>query len=344
VATVGTVNVLVTGGAGYIGSHTVLDLLAGGHGVVVVDDYANSSQEAVARTAEVAGTDFPFYELDLRDRDGLAAIFEANTIDSVIHFAGHKAVGESVRKPLEYYDNNIASTIALCEVMRTHDVRTLVFSSSATVYGDPGAREFIETMPMNPVSPYGWTKAMIEQILLDLVVTGDGWDITRLRYFNPIGAHPSGRMGEDPSGTPNNLLPFVSQVAIGQRPELVVFGDDYDTPDGTAVRDYIHVSDLAAGHVAALEHSAGPNTCEAFNLGGGRGSSVLEVIDSFRRASGREIPYRMAPRRAGDLPAYWADPSKAQKVLGWTATRTLDDACVDTWRWQSANPTGYRAG
>ncbi len=335
--------VLVTGGAGYIGSHTVLKLFAGGHEVVVVDNLTNSSREGLARLAELAGRDIPFVELDLRDSDALGRVFDDHAVDAVIHFAGDKAVGESVRLPLKYYDNNLASTVSLCEVMRGHGVRQLVFSSSATVYGDPGAQVFVESMPMHPVSPYGWTKAMIEQILLDLVVTHDGWDVSRLRYFNPIGADPSGRIGEDPTGTPNNLLPFVSQVAIGQRPEVVVFGDDYDTPDGTGVRDYLHVSDLAAGHVAALEHSAGPDTCEAFNLGGGRGSSVLEVIRSFERASGRTIPVRVTGRRPGDLPSYWADPTKAREVLGWTATRTLDDACVDTWRWQSANPHGFRA-
>ncbi len=335
--------VLVTGGAGYIGSHTVLALLAAGHQAVVVDNLSNSSEEALARLAELAGQPIPFTRLDLRDRDALGGVFDRDAVDAVIHFAGDKAVGESVRVPLQYYDNNIASTVALCEVMRTHGVRTLVFSSSATVYGDPGPRLFVETMPLSPVSPYGWTKAMIEQILLDLVATGDGWDVTRLRYFNPIGAHPSGRIGEDPTGVPNNLLPFVSQVAIGQRPAVTVFGDDYDTVDGTGVRDYLHVSDLATGHVAALEHSAGPDTCEAYNLGRGHGSSVLQVIEAFRAASGREIAVRMAPRRPGDLAACWADPSKAQRVLGWTADHTLEEACVDTWRWQTANPNGYRA-
>ena len=335
--------ILVTGGAGYIGSHTVLALLRAGSEVVVVDNLANSSRESLERVQELAGRALHFVELDLRDGPDLRKVFEGNDITSVIHFAGLKAVGESVEFPLRYYDNNIGSTVALLHVMDEFDVRQLVFSSSATVYGNAPHRRLTETMPLAPINPYGQTKAMIEQILRDVAGTGRGWQIALLRYFNPVGADPSGRIGEDPTGTPNNLLPFIAQVAVGRRPELQIFGDDYDTPDGTGIRDYIHVADVADGHLAALGHLPPPDSAQAFNLGTGRGSSVLEVVAAFEQASGRQIPRRVVGRRPGDLAAAWADATLARERLGWQATRTLGDACADAWRWQSTNPEGYRS-
>lgn len=333
--------VLLTGGTGYIGSHTALALLRAGRDVVVMDNLSNSSPEAIRRVGELAGREPVFVEADVRDGIALDKIFADNDIDATIHFAGLKAVGESVADPLAYYDNNIASTVALAHAMDAAGVRDLVFSSSATVYGATGGPEFTETMPLAPGNPYGRTKVMIEQILRDLAVTGDGWRVSLLRYFNPVGADPSGRIGEDPRGVPANLLPFLAQVAVGRRPELVVFGDDYDTPDGTGVRDYIHVSDLAAGHLAALEAMPAAGSARAYNLGVGKGSSVLEVVRAFEAASGRRIPYRTAGRRPGDAAACWANPARANAALHWHAERTLLDACADTWRWQSANPDGY---
>jgi UDP-glucose 4-epimerase len=338
---VSRVAVLVTGGAGYIGSHTVLALQRAGNDVVVVDNLGNSSRVALERVQELSGRAVPFHEVDVRDTGALRRVFTGADIEAVIHFAGLKAVGESVDFPLRYYDNNVASAVSLCGVMDEFDVRRLVFSSSATVYGDAASEQFVETMPLAPINPYGHTKAMIEQILLDLAGTGRGWQIVSLRYFNPVGADPSGRIGEDPAGVPSNLLPYIAQVAVGRRPELVVFGDDYDTPDGTAVRDYIHVADLADGHIAAMAHLPPPDTTEAFNLGGGHGSSVLEVVAAFEKASGATVSRRVSGRRPGDLPAYWADASKARERLGWSAQRTLVEACADTWHWQRENPTGF---
>ena len=335
--------VLVTGGAGYIGSHTVVELLGAGTPVVVVDNLVNSSIEAVRRVGRITGADIPFHDVDLRDREGLTRVFgDHPDIDSVIHFAGLKAVGESVADPLRYYDDNVGSSVVLGQVMAAAGVRRLVFSSSATVYGDPGAQEFVETMPLAPVNPYGGTKAVIERVFTDLVGTGDGWRVSLLRYFNPVGAHPSGLIGEDPTGVPNNLFPFVAQVAVGRREAVVVHGDSFPTPDGTGVRDYIHVMDLAAGHVAALAHLDTPDRVDAYNLGSGHGSSVLQVIAAFERASGRTVAHRVGPPRAGDLAAYWANPTKATEQLGWRTTRSLDQACADTWRWQTQNPDGYR--
>jgi UDP-glucose 4-epimerase len=333
--------VLVTGGAGYIGSHTVLALQRAAHEVIVVDNCANSSPVALDRVQQLSGSALVFHETDLRDTRGLSRVFDERAIDVVIHFEGLKAVGESVAHPLRYYHNNIAATVSLCTVMDQHDIRKIVFSSSATVYGQASSVQFNETMPSAPVNPYGHTKAMIEQILRDLTSTGNGWQVSLLRYFNPVGADPSGRIGEDPVGIPNNLLPFIAQVAVGRRPELVVFGDDYDTVDGTGVRDYIHVADLAEGHIAAMQHMPRTDAAEAYNLGVGHGSSVREVVHAFEQASGRKVPTRTAARRAGDLPAYWADPSKAKQQLGWTADRDLLEACADTWRWQPNNPDGY---
>ena len=336
-------NILVTGGAGYIGSHTIIELLASGHGVVVVDNLSNSSAESLRRVEEITGQSVPFHEFDLRDRARLAELFRSEAIDAAIHFAGLKAVGESVEKALLYYQNNLESTLTLLDVMQEFDVKKLVFSSSATVYGDPARLPITEDMPLSATNPYGQTKLMIEQILRDVAATKQGWQFTSLRYFNPVGAHPSGRIGEDPSGIPNNLLPFVSQVAVGKRDHLSVFGDDYDTPDGTGVRDYIHVVDLARAHVAALEHLGEPDECKVYNIGTGRGTSVLELVKAFETASGKEVPYQITPRRPGDIAACYADPSLAEAELGWRAELTIEDACRDAWNWQSNNPNGYDA-
>ena len=336
-------NILVTGGAGYIGSHTIIELLASGHGVVVVDNLSNSSAESLRRVEEITGQSVPFYEFDLCDRARLAELFKSEAIDAAIHFAGLKAVGESVEKALLYYKNNLESTLTLLDVMQEFDVKKLVFSSSATVYGDPARLPITEDMPLSATNPYGQTKLMIEQILRDVAATKQGWQFTSLRYFNPVGAHPSGRIGEDPSGIPNNLLPFVSQVAVGKRDRLNVFGDDYDTPDGTGVRDYIHVVDLARAHVAALEHLGEPDEYKVYNIGTGHGTSVLELVKAFETASSRDIPYQITPRRPGDIAACYADPGLAEAELGWRAELTIEDACRDAWNWQSNNPNGYGA-
>jgi UDP-glucose 4-epimerase len=332
---------LVTGGCGYIGSHTVVELIAAGHRVTVVDNLCNSSAASLRTVEAIMATTVPFVLLDVRDTARLDALFAGASFDAVIHFAGLKAVGESVAQPLRYYDNNVGSTIALCEVMARHEVRKLVFSSSATVYGDPESVPITEEARLAPTNPYGRTKLVIEEVLNDLTVAGEGWQISLLRYFNPVGAHPSGDMGEDPKGIPNNLLPFIAQVAVGRRPILKVFGADYDTPDGTGVRDYIHVTDLATGHVSALEHLPEPDSCEAVNLGTGAGTSVLELLATFQKASGRPIPYEIVDRRNGDIATCYADVSLAAKLYGWRASHSLEEACADTWRWQSRHPDGY---
>lgn len=334
--------ILVTGGAGYIGSHTVLVLLEAGYEVVVLDNLCNSSVEAIRRVEKLTGKSIAFAEGDIRDRALLDRLFASYPIESVIHFAGLKAVGESMHKPLEYFDNNVGGSITLLEAMRDAKVKSMIFSSSATVYGDPGTPAFVETMPTGePSNPYGRTKLMIEQILKDTFRADEEWSVALLRYFNPVGAHESGDIGEDPQGIPNNLVPFISQVAVGRLEKLSVFGDDYDTPDGTCQRDYIHVMDLAAGHVKALAYMQGKRGVEVWNLGCGRGSSVLEVLHAYEKAAGKSIPYQIAPRRAGDLAAFWAVPDKAAKELGWKTQKTLDDMVRDTWHWQSKNPQGY---
>ena len=338
--------VLVTGGAGFIGSHTVVELLESGYKVVVADDLSNSSEKVLERIDQIVGEKaserLSFYRVDVGDREALEAVFDDHDIDRVIHFAGFKAVGESVGKPVEYYANNIGSTLTLVDVMRTHGCKSIVFSSSATVYGDPDALPLTELSPKKfATNPYGWTKWMIEQILSDVAAADEEWDVVLLRYFNPIGAHKSGLIGEDPKGIPNNLVPYVAQVAVGRRDAVHVFGDDYDTPDGTGVRDYIHVVDLARGHVAALAWMDGRTGCEIFNLGTGTGSSVLDVIRSFSAACGREIPYVIEPRRAGDVTANYADCTKAREQMGWSARYDLDDMCRDSWNWQSHNPNGF---
>jgi len=333
--------ILVTGGAGYIGSHTTLALLAAGHDVVVVDNFSNSKPEALRRVAGLAGRPAAVHAVDLLDAPALDRVFAAAPPDGVIHFAGLKAVGESVQQPRRYYHNNVTGTLVLLETMARHGVRTLVFSSSATVYGDPHALPITEDFPLSATNPYGRSKLMIEEILGDVARADPTWAIAVLRYFNPVGADPSGRIGEDPQGIPNNLLPYVTQVAVGRLPELAVFGNDYPTPDGTGVRDYIHVVDLADGHLRALQHLAiGPGlfTC---NLGTGRGYSVLEMVAAMAAASGRPIPYHVAPRRPGDVASCYADPGLAARVLGWTARRGLDEMCADAWRWQQGNPEGY---
>ena len=336
-------SILVTGGAGFIGSHTCVELLNAGYDVVVVDNLYNASKKALDRVEQITGKKVTFYEADILDRDALNAIFDKEQIDSVIHFAGYKAVGESVRKPIEYYYNNIIGTLILCDVMRNHGVKNIVFSSSATVYGDPAFIPITEECPKGKITnPYGQTKGMLEQVLTDIYVSDPEWKVVLLRYFNPIGAHKSGLIGEDPKGIPNNLLPYVAQVAIGKLKCLGVFGNDYDTPDGTGVRDYIHVVDLAKGHVAAIKkvEDTEPGVL-IYNLGTGKGYSVLDVVHAFEKACGKEIPYEIKPRRAGDIATCYADPTKAKNELGWVAEYGIEEMCEDSWRWQTMNPNGY---
>jgi len=334
--------VLVSGGAGYIGSHTVVQLVAEGHDVIVVDSFANAKPSVVGRLEALTGQPLDVRSFDLTDHDKTEHLFADEQIDAVIHFAGFKAVGESVAKPLEYYENNLVSTFSLVRAMRRHNVRKLVFSSSATVYGAEAAVPMREDAPTSATNPYGWTKVMIEQVLRDVGAADPSWRVALLRYFNPVGAHPSGTIGEDPSDTPNNLMPFLAQVAVGRREKLSVFGGDYSTPDGTGVRDYIHVEDLAAGHIAALNKLATVDEpVSTWNLGTGNGTSVLELLHAFERAVGRDLPYEIVERRPGDIAESYADPTMAEADLGWRATRTVDDMCVDTWRWQSDNPAGY---
>lgn len=337
--------VLVTGGAGYIGSHACVELLAAGHLPVVVDNFCNSRPEALARVRAISGRDFPVHALDLRDRDGLRRVFADEAPEAVLHFAGLKAVGESVAEPWRYFDNNVGSTLALVEVMRESACRTLVFSSSATVYGVPGQVPLTEDAPLAAINPYGRTKLMIEQMLGDLAAAESGWQIALLRYFNPVGAHESGLIGEDPAGIPNNLMPYITQVAVGRLPRLRVFGGDYATPDGTGVRDYLHVVDLARGHVQALDwlQEARPGGATPINLGTGRGVSVLDLLRAFEAASGRPVPFEIVARRPGDAAVCYADASRAGRLLGWRASRELDAMCRDAWRWQSRNPRGYAA-
>jgi UDP-glucose 4-epimerase len=334
--------VLVCGGAGYIGSHTVIQLLAAHHDVLIVDSFVNAKPAVITRLEAITGEHLPVHAFDLRDVERTDHLFASEQIDAVIHFAGHKAVGESVEKPLKYYENNLGSTFSLVRAMERHDVSKLVFSSSATVYGANAAVPMNEAFPTSATNPYGWTKVMIEQILRDVAVAQPSFRIAVLRYFNPVGAHPSGTIGEDPSGIPNNLLPFICQVAVGRLEKLRIFGDDYDTPDGTALRDYIHVEDLAAGHVAALDRlTSTDQAVSTWNLGTGMGSSVFDMLHAFERAVGRTLPYEVVGRRSGDIAASYADPGRANAELGWKATRTIDDMCTDSWRWQSQNPNGY---
>ena len=335
-------SILITGGSGYIGSHTCVELLNSGYDIVVLDNYYNADPEALTRVRELTGKEFASYECDIRDAEGLRRIFRAHTIDAVIHFAGLKAVGESVRKPLEYFDNNVNGTLVLCDVMREFGCKRMVFSSSATVYGMNNPSPLKETMPVGAVTnPYGRTKYMIECILQDLCVSDPDWSVVLLRYFNPIGAHKSGRIGENPNGIPNNLMPYIAQVAVGKLKQLSVFGDDYDTPDGTGVRDYIHVVDLARGHVCAVDYAMKHTGAEPINLGTGNGVSVLELVKTFERVNGVPVPYIVAPRREGDIATCYSDPAKAKELLSWTAQYDVEDMCRDTWNWQSHNPNGY---
>ena len=338
-------NILLAGGAGYIGSHTAVELIGAGHDVVIVDNYSNSSPEVVRRIEKLTGRSVPAFCADVRDEKAVSEIMATHPIDCVIHFAGLKAVGESVRKPLEYYDNNINTTLTLLACMKKAGVHNIVFSSSATVYGEENPIPYVETMKKGSCSnPYGWTKSMMEQILEDAAVADPELSVVLLRYFNPIGAHESGLIGEDPLGTPNNLMPYVAQVAVGRRDHLTIFGNDYPTPDGTCRRDYIHVVDLAVGHVKAVEFAASRKGTEVFNLGTGNPYSVLDIVAAFERNSGVPVRYEFGPRRAGDLPEFWANADKAKEVLGWKASRNLDDMCRDTWNWQRKNPEGYRTG
>ena len=335
-------SILVAGGAGYIGSHTCVELLEAGYEVVVVDNLYNASQESLRRVEKITGKTVTFYEADILDREALNKIFDAHEIEAVIHFAGYKAVGESVAKPIEYYHNNMTGTLVLCDVMRAHGVKNIVFSSSATVYGNPAQIPITENCPKGqPTNPYGWTKSMLEQVLTDIHTSDKEWNVILLRYFNPIGAHKSGMIGEDPKGIPNNLVPYVAQVAVGKRECLGVFGNDYDTPDGTGVRDYIHVVDLAAGHVKAIEKLKENPGVEVYNLGTGNGYSVLQVVAAFEKACGHAIPYEIKPRREGDIATCYCDPQKAKEDLGWEAKYGIDEMCEDSWRWQSTNPDGY---
>ena len=334
-------NILVTGGAGYIGTHTLVELLNRGHDVVVVDNYVNSHPESLDRVREITGKTFPFYEANVCDEAALDRIFDENKVDCVIHFAGLKAVGESCAKPLMYYRNNLDGMLSLISSMRKHDVKRFVFSSSATVYRSDAGMPVDEESPLGCINPYGWTKFMGEEILRDVAKAEPDWSVVLLRYFNPIGAHESGKIGEDPNGVPNNLMPYITQTALGRLKELHVFGNDYPTPDGTGVRDYIHVVDLAEGHVAAIEYARDHTGCEAFNLGTGEGYSVLDIVHAFERVNHVKVPYEIAPRRAGDPPTVFAKVGKAERMLHWKAKRTLDQMCADSWRWQTQNPHGF---
>jgi len=333
--------VLVTGGAGYIGSHTCVQLLEAGYDVVVVDNLINSKEESLKRVQEITGKRLSFYKIDLLDKNALEKVFQQFHIHSVIHFAGLKAVGESVAVPLRYYQNNITGTLHLCEIMQKYHIKNMVFSSSATVYGEPHKVPIDESFPLSAVNPYGRTKLMIEEVLRDLHRSDREWNIAILRYFNPVGAHKSKKIGEDPSGVPNNLIPYIAQVAVGKLKELKIFGNDYPTPDGTGIRDYIHVEDLAEGHIKALEKLQSNPGVVTYNLGTGKGYSVLEVVEAFQKAAGKEIPYKIVGRRPGDIAVCYADPTKAQKELGWKARRGIDEMCEDVWRWQVSNPNGY---
>ncbi|USK31659.1 UDP-glucose 4-epimerase GalE [Bacillus sp. F19] len=333
--------ILVTGGAGYIGSHTCVELLNAGYDIIIIDNLSNSNKSSLNRIKEITGKDFKFYYLDLLDRAALQSVFIENQIEAVIHFAGLKAVGESVEMPLHYYHNNITGSVILFELMEKFGVRNLVFSSSATVYGTQEHVPLIEELPLEATNPYGRTKLMIEEILRDIYVSNNKWSITLLRYFNPVGAHPSGLIGEDPNGIPNNLVPYITQVAIGKRTELNVFGNDYSTHDGTGIRDFIHVVDLAAGHIKALEKVISSVGVSAYNLGTGKGYSVLEMIHAFEKVIGKNIPYKIIDRRPGDIGISYADPTKAQKELDWVAKKGIEEMCSDSWRWQLNNPNGY---
>lgn len=336
-------NILVTGGAGFIGSHTLIELVEAGHTPVVVDNLSNSSPKAIERVEKIVGKTIPFYNVDIRDREGLEKVFAENTFDCCIHFAGLKAVGESVQKPWEYYENNIGGTLVLVDVMRKHGCKNIIFSSSATVYGAPETMPITEDCPKGTVTnPYGWTKYMLEQVLSDIQKADPEWNVVLLRYFNPIGAHKSGTIGEDPNGIPNNLMPYITQVAVGKLPQLGVFGNDYPTHDGTGVRDYIHVVDLAKGHVCALQAIAKKCGLGIYNLGTGQGYSVLDLVKAFEAATGVKVPYVIKPRRSGDVAECWSDPSKAAKELGWKAQYGVQEMCEDAWRWQKNNPNGYR--
>lgn len=334
--------ILVTGGAGFIGSHTCVELLNAGYDVVVVDNLCNSSEKSLERVEKITGKKVIFYKADILDREALERIFDTEKIDAVIHFAGLKAVGESVQKPLEYYQNNISGTLILTDVMRNHGVKNIIFSSSATVYGNPQFIPITEECPKGTcTNPYGWTKSMLEQILTDIQYADKEWNVILLRYFNPIGAHKSGMIGENPNGIPNNLMPYITQVAVGKLKELGVFGDDYDTPDGTGVRDYIHVVDLAIGHVKALKKIEEKAGLRVYNLGTGVGYSVLDIVKNFEEATGVKIPYKIKERRAGDIATCYADATRAKEELGWVAERGIKEMCEDSWRWQSNNPNGY---
>ncbi|XMB85728.1 UDP-glucose 4-epimerase GalE [Mycoplasmatota bacterium WC44] len=334
-------SILVTGGAGYIGSHTCVELLNNGYEVIIVDNFSNSKPEVLNRIKNITNRDLKFYELDLLNRDKLEKVFRENKIEAIIHFAGLKAVGESVEKPIWYYHNNITSSLVLSELMQKYEVKKIVFSSSATVYGMNNVSPLTEDLPLSTTNPYGSTKLMIENILRDVYVSDNEWSVSLLRYFNPIGAHSCGMIGEDPNGIPNNLMPYITQVAVGKRDKLSVFGNDYDTHDGTGVRDYIHVVDLANGHLKALEKVLKTTGVEAYNLGTGTGYSVLDVVNNFKKATGKDIPYVISDRRPGDIATCYADPTKALKELGWRAYKNLEDMCRDSWNWQSNNPNGY---
>jgi len=333
--------ILITGGAGYIGSHTCIELIKAGYKVVVVDNLSNSSLESLKRVEKLTGSDIPFHQVDVRDKTSLIEVFQQHSIDGVIHFAGLKAVGESVEKPIEYYDTNVGGTFILSAVMREFNCKTFVFSSSATVYGDPHTVPIKEDFPLSVTNPYGRSKLMIEEFLQDVFVADDSWHIALLRYFNPVGAHKSGLIGEDPNDIPNNLIPYISQVAVGKLEKLSIFGGDYDTPDGTGVRDYIHVVDLAKGHVKALQALENKPQVLTVNLGTGNGYSVLDMVKAFEKASGKDVPYQIVDRRPGDIATCYADPAYAAERLGWRAECELDEMCEDTWRWQSQNPDGY---